>query len=96
MLIRPADPGRDSAACAAIYAPFVLDTAVSFEDTPPDAAEDIRKDITDKALELGMKQIDDRGYAEQYIGSGKTIYKAAFVFFGRDNVEMLACIIAAQ
>jgi phosphinothricin acetyltransferase len=27
----------DAAACAAIYAPYVTDTAVSFEETPPDA-----------------------------------------------------------
>jgi phosphinothricin acetyltransferase len=37
MRIRAADPGRDAAACAAIYAPFVTDTAVSFEEEPPDA-----------------------------------------------------------
>jgi len=39
MTIRHADPGRDAQSCAAIYAPFVLDTAVSFEESPPDAAE---------------------------------------------------------
>lgn len=43
MLIRPADPDRDAAACAAIYAPFVVETAVSFEDTPPDAAAFARR-----------------------------------------------------
>ena len=37
MVIRDADPHRDAAACAAIYAPFVRDTAVSFEENPPDA-----------------------------------------------------------
>jgi L-amino acid N-acyltransferase YncA len=37
--IRSADPARDAAACAAIYAPFVTETAVSFEEQPPDAAE---------------------------------------------------------
>ncbi|MCB2051539.1 MAG: GNAT family N-acetyltransferase, partial [Novosphingobium sp.] len=39
LLIRPADPARDAAACAAIYAPFVTDNWVSFELDPPDAAE---------------------------------------------------------
>jgi len=39
MLLRPADPARDAAACAAIYAPFVTDNWVSFELEPPDAAE---------------------------------------------------------
>ena len=33
--IRPADPQRDAAACAAIYAPFVRDTCISFELDPP-------------------------------------------------------------
>ena len=63
-----------------------------YKHCPPDADEDKKKEISDKALELGMKQINDRGYADQYTGSGKTIYKAAFVFLGRDNVEMLACV----
>ncbi|MEO6387635.1 MAG: arsinothricin resistance N-acetyltransferase ArsN1 family B [Croceibacterium sp.] len=37
--IRPADPQRDAAACAAIYAPFVRDSCISFELDPPDADE---------------------------------------------------------
>lgn len=36
--IRPADPARDAAACAAIYAPSVTDTPTSFELEPPDPA----------------------------------------------------------
>lgn len=39
MLIRDADAERDAAACAAIYAPFVRDTAISFEEVPPSTAE---------------------------------------------------------
>jgi L-amino acid N-acyltransferase YncA len=38
MIVRPAS-GNDGAACAAIYAPFVAETWVSFEVVPPDAAE---------------------------------------------------------
>ena len=38
-LIRDADPARDAAACAAIYAPHVEGSAVSFEERAPDAAE---------------------------------------------------------
>jgi phosphinothricin acetyltransferase len=30
---------RDAAACAAIYAPYVTDTAITFESDPPSAAE---------------------------------------------------------
>jgi L-amino acid N-acyltransferase YncA len=37
--IRSADPERDSAACAAIYAPHVEGSAVSFEERAPDGAE---------------------------------------------------------
>jgi phosphinothricin acetyltransferase len=39
MLVRNADPARDASACAAIYAPYVRDTAISFEEEPPDAGE---------------------------------------------------------
>ena len=38
-MIRPADPARDAAVCAAIYAPFVTDNWVSFELDPPGAEE---------------------------------------------------------
>jgi L-amino acid N-acyltransferase YncA len=37
--IRDADPERDAAACAAIYAPHVEGSFVSFEERAPDAAE---------------------------------------------------------
>ncbi|MGI8514072.1 MAG: GNAT family N-acetyltransferase [Acidimicrobiia bacterium] len=39
MLIRIADPDRDSAFCADIYASYVLDTSISFEYEPPNADE---------------------------------------------------------
>jgi L-amino acid N-acyltransferase YncA len=39
MNIRHADPARDAAGCAAIYGPFVRDTAASFEVNPPSAEE---------------------------------------------------------
>lgn len=38
MNVRDATP-EDAAACAAVYAPYVRDTAVSFELKPPDAEE---------------------------------------------------------
>jgi L-amino acid N-acyltransferase YncA len=38
-LIRHADPARDAAACAAVYKPYVTDTVISFELTPPGAGE---------------------------------------------------------
>jgi phosphinothricin acetyltransferase len=39
MPIRHAEPGRDGTACAAIYAPYVADSAVSFEEVAPTAAQ---------------------------------------------------------
>ena len=41
--IRRADPERDAAACAEIYAPSVESTPISFELVPPDAAELARR-----------------------------------------------------
>ncbi len=38
-MLRDADASRDGGACAEIYAPFVRDTAVSFEQEPPDALQ---------------------------------------------------------
>ena len=37
MLVRDADPARDGAACAAIYAPYVTGAATSFEEIAPGA-----------------------------------------------------------
>ena len=39
MRVRPANSVRDADAISAIYAPFVTDTVVSFEDVPPTADE---------------------------------------------------------
>ncbi len=39
MEIRSADPQRDAAACAAIYAPYVRETVISFETEPPTTQE---------------------------------------------------------
>jgi L-amino acid N-acyltransferase YncA len=43
VLIRHAEPATDAAACAAIYAPFVGASAVSFEEEIPDAEEFARR-----------------------------------------------------
>lgn len=43
MLLRHADPERDGAACAAIYAPYVEGSAVSFEDVAPTAQQFIAR-----------------------------------------------------
>lgn len=43
MIIRHADPDRDAARCAEIYAPFVRETVISLEEQPPDAGEFARR-----------------------------------------------------
>lgn len=43
-MVRRADPERDAAACAAIYAPYVSHGVASFEEVPP-AADEMRRRI---------------------------------------------------
>ena len=66
MIVRHADPDRDGAACAAIYAPYVVGSAVSFEDMAPTAQQ-----FADRIAETSrrypwlMLEVDGRvaGYA---------------------------------
>jgi L-amino acid N-acyltransferase YncA len=60
--IRDADPERDGAACAAIYAPYVETTPISFEEQPPTASE------------VSVYVADDRCG----IGIGRRLYEALF------------------
>ncbi|MCL2058626.1 MAG: ATP-binding protein [Oscillospiraceae bacterium] len=60
-----------------------------YVDCPPEASDEEKRALFDKALIEGLGQINDRGYHKKYIGSGKTIYKAVFAFLGRDNIEMI-------
>jgi phosphinothricin acetyltransferase len=39
MLVRHAQPALDAAACAAVYEPFVTDSAISFEEVAPSTEE---------------------------------------------------------
>jgi len=55
---------------------------------PPDADDEEKAALFNRVLAEGMKQIDERGYCKRYAGSGKTVYKAAFAFLGRDEIEM--------
>ena len=60
-----------------------------YKHCPPDADEDKKRKLSAKALEIGMKQLKEKGYADKFVGSGKTVYQAVFAFLGRSNVEML-------
>jgi L-amino acid N-acyltransferase YncA len=61
--LRDCDPHRDAQACAEIYAPYVLETAISFEERPPSARE--MGDRIDAAYVWLVAEAGDRpiGYA---------------------------------
>jgi len=56
----------------------------------PDTNGDEKMKLFNIVLDGAMKQINDRGYCDRYVGSGKTVYKAAFAFLGRDDIELKA------
>jgi len=55
---------------------------------PPDTSPESKRNLFDKALEDGVKQIDGKGYAKKYEGGGIAITRAVFAFIGRDEIEM--------
>jgi len=59
-----------------------------YVDCPADVSPDARQETVEKALDDGMQQIRDKGYADKYAGSGKAVTLAAFAFLGRDDIEM--------
>ena len=67
---------------------YVYVMEFKYESCAPDASKDNKQQLFDKALDKAMCQIKDRGYHKKYIGSGKTVYLAAFAFLGRDDIEM--------
>jgi L-amino acid N-acyltransferase YncA len=67
--VRVADPARDAAACAAIYAPFVSGTAVTFEEDPPPAEADFAARIANAHLWLVAErggEVAGYAYASQH------------------------------
>ena len=78
--LRHADPARDAAACAAIYAPFVAGAATSFEDvapTPAQFAERIER--TSRAFPWLVLEDDGRvvGFAYATQHRGRAAYRWA-------------------
>lgn len=66
LTIRAADPRRDAGACAAIYAPHVLSSATSFEETAPGEAEMAERIARTSASHPWLVAEDERdvlGYA---------------------------------
>ncbi|QKV72766.1 GNAT family N-acetyltransferase [Amycolatopsis sp. Hca4] len=72
-MIRAATPA-DAPACAALYAPYVTDTAISFETDPPDAAEMARR-ITGAHAWLVF---EDHGHVAGYAYATRFAERAAY------------------
>jgi phosphinothricin acetyltransferase len=75
--IRHAEAPRDAAACAEIYAPFVRETAISFEDEPPDASEFARR-ITEGSASYPWLVAEDAGRVMGYAYASPHRQRAAY------------------
>lgn len=75
-VVRDALPA-DAARCAEIYAPYVRDTAISFEDHPPDAAELARR-IAAAQHEHAWLVLEDAGGVTGYAYAGPFMSRAAY------------------
>jgi phosphinothricin acetyltransferase len=67
----------DAAACAAIYAPYVTGTAISFEAEPPTAAE-MAERIAQAQLRHAWLVLDDGGPVAGYAYGGPFMARAAY------------------
>jgi phosphinothricin acetyltransferase len=59
-IVRDADPDRDAGSCLEIYAPFVRETAVSFEEVVP-SIEEFRERIRSTTERFPWLVLEDRG-----------------------------------
>jgi phosphinothricin acetyltransferase len=67
----------DAAACAAIYAPYVRDTAITFEDEPPSAAEMGRR-IAAAQERHAWVVLEDAGRVAGYAYAGRYKERPAY------------------
>ncbi|GAA1329743.1 GNAT family N-acetyltransferase [Pseudonocardia xinjiangensis] len=67
----------DAEACAAIYAPYVTDTAVSFEDHPPEPAVMARR-IADAVRTHAWLVLEEQGQVVGYAYGGPFRSRAAY------------------
>jgi phosphinothricin acetyltransferase len=77
-IVRVARPG-DAAACAAIYAPYVRDTPISFEAVPPDEIEMGRR-LTETLRKLPWLVAEDAGRVLGYAYAAPHHTRAAYRF----------------
>jgi len=67
----------DAAACAAVYRPYVLDTAITFETEPPDSAEMARRIAA--ALDThAWLVLEDAGHVRGFAYGGPVKARAAY------------------
>jgi phosphinothricin acetyltransferase len=77
MNIRPAQPS-DAAAVAAIYAPIVRDTFISFEQDPPSAEQMQARIVAVTATLPWLVSVDDSGLVTGYVYAGRHRERAAY------------------
>jgi L-amino acid N-acyltransferase YncA len=70
---------RDAEACAAIYAPYVIDTAISFEIDPPAPAE-MAERIATAARTHAWMVLESEGRVVGYAYGGRLNARAAYRF----------------
>ena len=75
-VIRDADQ-RDGARCAEIYAPYVLDSAISFETEPP-SAEEMARRIGAAQEDHAWLVLEDGGPVTGYAYGGVILTRAAY------------------
>ena len=68
---------HDAAACAAIYAPYVTDTAISFESEPPSGAEMARRIAAAERTHAWLV-LEDEGRVVGYAYGGPFAPRAAY------------------
>jgi L-amino acid N-acyltransferase YncA len=89
MLVRDATL-EDAAACAAVYAPYVRDTAVSFELVPPDAGEMGARIARALASHAWLVLEDDAGVVMGYAYGGRFAPREAYRFACEVSVYLSA------
>jgi phosphinothricin acetyltransferase len=77
MRIRHADPERDAAACAAIYAPYVEGTSVSFEEIAP-SPEEFAEHIASTSDRYPWLVLEDGGEVAGYAYASQHRARAAY------------------
>ncbi len=87
-VIRDAVPG-DAARCAAIYAPYVLDTAISFETDPPTAGEMAGR-IAEAQRRHAWLVLEEEGTVAGYAYGGPFMARAAYQWSAAVSVYLQA------